>query len=116
MKRVNFLVTLRPPGKLLLLLASRGRFVYSTKTMSGLARKTLRTMLKLKFRDQLIDLLFSYFQMNRATCVLVFYLIGGTVAISFLIPDMLAQKNLDTGLLENAKVAIYLVDSIEIHQ
>ena len=52
--------------------------------------------------------------MNRATCVLIFYLIGGTVAISFLIPDMLAQKNLDSGVLENAKVAIYLVDLIEI--
>ena len=52
--------------------------------------------------------------MNRATCVLIFYLIGGTVAISFLIPDMLAQKNLDSGVLENAKVAIYLVDLMEI--
>ena len=86
----------------------------SNETISELARKTLRTMLKLRFRDQLIDLLFSYFQMNRATCVLVFYLIGGTVAISFLIPDILAQKKLDSGILENAKVAIYLVDLIEI--
>ena len=52
--------------------------------------------------------------MNRATCVLVFYLIGGMVAISFLVPDMLAQTNLNSGILESTKVAIYLVDLIEI--
>ena len=47
--------------------------------------------------------------MSRPTCVLCFYLIGGLVAISFIVPDLMAQNYPDSQVWEKLKITIYLV-------
>ena len=60
-----------------------------------------------------MDLLIRLFplQMSRPTCVLCFYLIGGLVAISFIVPDLMAQNYPDSQVWEKLKITIYLVSS-----
>jgi hypothetical protein len=49
--------------------------------------------------------------MSRPTCVLCFYLIGGLVAISFIVPDLMAKNYPDSQVWEKLKITIYLVSS-----
>lgn len=51
-----------------------------------------------------------YNRMNRTTCVVLFYILGSLTAISFVLPDLLANDGkYSKESLETARVVIYLV-------